>query len=154
MKDHITIVGNVGAEPELRRLADGTTIAALRVATQDRHLDTKSGEWVDGATSWYDVSAFRGLGENVLASIRRGQRVIVSGALTIRRWENGDRSGTSAEIVAAAIGPELKFGTTVFTGRPSVKTPAPSSPETPAEPVDATVASSSGWAPAPGEGPF
>ncbi|WP_394280136.1 single-stranded DNA-binding protein [Microbacterium sp.] len=153
MKDQITIVGNVGADPEMRRLADGSVVASLRVASQDRRLDTKSGEWVDGTTSWYDVSAFRGLGENVLASIRRGQRVIVTGGLTIRRWESGDKAGTSAEIVASAIGPELKFGTTAFTARQSARQAGPASAD--AEPTSQPGEDrAAAWAAEPADTPF
>lgn len=116
MKDHITIVGNVGADPEFRRLPDGTPVISLRVASTERRYDTKSGAWVDGSTSWYKVSVFRGLGEHVAASVRRGQRVIVFGSLVIKRWEAGEKSGTDAEIDALAVGHDLAFGTTVFTG--------------------------------------
>jgi single-strand DNA-binding protein len=116
MKDHITIVGNVGADPEFRRLPDGTPVISLRVASTERRYDAKGGAWVDGPTSWYKVSVFRGLGEHVAASVRRGQRVIVFGSLVIKRWEAGEKSGTDAEIDAIAVGHDLAFGTTVFTG--------------------------------------
>ncbi len=115
MKDQITVVGNVAADPELRRLPDGAPVVSFRVASTDRRYDAKAGAWVDGATSWYRVSAFRALGEHVAASVRRGHRVIVQGGLTIRRWEAGDKSGTDAEIEANAVGAELAFGTTTYT---------------------------------------
>ncbi|MEI2268359.1 single-stranded DNA-binding protein [Microbacterium sp. No. 7] len=115
MKDHITIVGNVGADPEYRRLPDGTPVVSLRVASTDRRYDVKAGAWVDGLTSWYRVSVFRTLGEHVAASVRRGQRIVVHGTLAIKRWEAGDKSGTDAEIDAVALGHDLAFGTSVFT---------------------------------------
>ena len=121
MKDHITIVGNVGADPEFRRLPDGTPVVSLRVASTDRRYDAKSGAWVDGLASWYRVSVFRTLGEHVAASVRKGQRVVVHGALAIKRWEAGEKSGTDAEIDAFAVGHDLAFGTTVFTGTARTK---------------------------------
>lgn len=114
MKDHITIVGNVGAEPEFRRLPDGTPVVSLRVASTDRRYDAKAGAWVDGHTSWYRVSVFRTLGEHVAASVQKGHRVVVHGVLAIKRWEAGERSGTDAEIDALAVGHDLAFGTSVF----------------------------------------
>ncbi|MEW1833752.1 single-stranded DNA-binding protein [Microbacterium sp. NPDC079995] len=135
MKDHITIVGNVGADPEFRRLPDGTPVVSLRVASTDRRYDAKAGAWVDGLTSWYRVSVFRTLGEHVAASVRRGQRVVVHGTLAIKRWEAGEKSGTDAEIDAVAVGHDLAFGTTVFTGtsRPRDEGQAPTSEWAPAE---------------------
>ncbi|AZS43908.1 single-stranded DNA-binding protein [Microbacterium oleivorans] len=139
MKDHITIVGNVGGDPEFRRLPDGTPVVSLRVASTDRRYDAKTGAWVDGHTSWYRVSVFRTLGEHVAASVRRGQRVVVHGVLAIKRWEAGEKTGTDAEIDALAVGHDLAFGTTVFTGA------ARSRDETPAVDTEAE------WA-APGAG--
>lgn len=160
MKDHITIVGNVGAPPELRRGPDGVAIASFRVASTDRRRDPKTNEWTDGPTSWYSVSAFRALGENVLASIRRGQRVVVTGTLEIREWESGEKSGTSAQIVADAVGHDLKFATTVAT---PVRRPDDGGAAAAEEGAVGTVpehegelvgAGASGWAPAPGETPY
>ncbi|MFI8631883.1 single-stranded DNA-binding protein [Microbacterium sp. NPDC077663] len=135
MKDHITIVGNVGADPEFRRLPDGTPVVSLRVASTDRRYDAKAGAWADGLTSWYRVSVFRALGEHVAASVRRGQRVVVHGTLAIKRWEAGEKSGTDAEIDALAVGHDLAFGTTVFTGasRPRDEAHAPATEWAPAD---------------------
>lgn len=135
MKDHITIVGNVAADPEFRRLPDGTPVVSMRVASTDRRYDAKAGAWVDGLTSWYRVSIFRTLGEHVAASVRKGQRVVVHGVLSIKRWEAGEKTGTDAEIDALAIGHDLAFGTTVFTGAARTRSEAP--------PADAE----QGWAP-------
>jgi single-strand DNA-binding protein len=151
MKDQITIVGNIGGDPELRRLADGTPIASFRIASHERRYDQKTSSWVDGTPSWYDVSAFRTLGEHVLASVKRGQRVIVTGALTIRRWESGERSGTAAEIEATAVGHELRFGTTVYTASaPRREEPA----EAPSEAPEAEPVAAGAWAAPGAETPF
>lgn len=114
MREQITVVGNLAHDPERRRTGGGDTIASFRVGCTPRQRDAKTGEWVDGETSWYRVSAFRSLGENALASLQKGQRVVVTGHLRIRDWEAGDRRGTDAEITADAIGHDLKWGTSVF----------------------------------------
>ncbi len=127
MKDHITIVGNVAADPDFRRLPDGTPVVSMRVASTDRRYDAKAGAWVDGLTSWYRVSVFRTLGEHVAASVRKGQRVVVHGVLAIKRWEAGEKSGTDAEIDALAVGHDLAFGTTAFTGAARAREDTPAS---------------------------
>lgn len=115
MTEYITVVGNIASVPERRALPGGEPIAKFRLAatTQRRKED---GSWVDGHTSWYTVSAFRRLGEHALASLEKGQRVIVSGRFRVRSWDspNGTR-GTEAEIDADALGHDLLFGTTSFT---------------------------------------
>lgn len=114
MTEYITIVGNIAGDPERRALPSGEPIARFRVAatTQKRGDD---GVWVDAHTSWYTVSAFRRLGEHALASLRRGQRVIVTGRFRVRTWDNPNGTrGTEAEIDADAVGHDLLFGTTSF----------------------------------------
>ncbi|MFL0566399.1 single-stranded DNA-binding protein [Microbacterium sp. 179-I 1D1 NHS] len=156
MKDHITIVGNVAADPEFRRLPDGTPVVSMRVASTDRRYDAKAGAWVDGLTSWYRVSIFRTLGEHVAASVRKGQRVVVHGVLAIKRWEAGEKSGTDAEIDALAIGHDLAFGTTVFTGAARPRSEAPAADAEPGwAPADAVPAADEAhWDAAPVPTPF
>ncbi|MFS0867334.1 single-stranded DNA-binding protein [Microbacterium sp. 179-B 1A2 NHS] len=157
MKDLITIVGRVGGDPQLRRTHDGGTIASFSVATSDRTRDPETGAWADGPTSWYDVSAFRTLGDNVLASVRKGDRVIVAGRLTIRKWQSGERSGISADIDAGAVGHDLLFGSTAFT-KTAGRREQPSGPvegeASERELVGAGGSGSPEWRPEPGETPF
>lgn len=86
-----------------------------------------------GDTNWYTITAFRQLALNSNASVEKGQRVLVSGRLKIRDWENGDRTGTTIEIEAEAIGHDLSWGTASFTRSVSAATVAPAEPEAPAE---------------------
>jgi single-strand DNA-binding protein len=68
------------------------------------------------------VTGFRQLAINAAASIEKGQRVVVTGRLKIRDWENGDRTGTTIEIEADAIGHDLSWGSTVYTRSVSTAT--------------------------------
>ena len=119
MSDTISIVGNVATDPR-RNTPNGVAITSFRLAVSQRRLDKATGEWVDGATNWYSVSAFRALGDHALHSIKKGDRVFVSGRLRIRDWTAGEKSGTSAEVEAESLGHDLLWGTTTFTKAGSV----------------------------------
>lgn len=117
MSETITVAGNLAADPERRTTAGGDAVVSFRVGSTQRRLDKDTGQWVDAYTNWFHVSAFRSLAENALLSLRKGDRVIVTGTLRLRTWENDSRSGVTADIDAAAIGPDLRWGTSVFTRR-------------------------------------
>jgi len=115
MNDTITIMGNLAADPVQRFIGNGASVTSFRVASSQRHLDKKSGKWVDGQPNWYQVSAFRALGEHAFASLHKGERVIVTGRLSVRHWENDKGKGVSVEIEADAVGHDLLWGTTQYT---------------------------------------
>jgi single-strand DNA-binding protein len=148
MTDRITVIGTLGQDPEERSTSRGPVVQ-FRLASTERRRDAQGG-WQDGATSWYRVNAWGELGRNALTSLRKGQRVIVAGDLTVSEWDAPDgHKGRSAEIRAAALGHDLTFGTSRFergqrpqqaasTGeQPPVatETPAPATPA-PQPPVD------------------
>ncbi|MDQ1128756.1 single-stranded DNA-binding protein [Microbacterium sp. SORGH_AS_0888] len=118
MSETITIVGNVAAAPERRDIGNGVEVTKFRVGCTQRRFDAQQGKWVDGHTNWYSVSAFRALGTHAFASLRRGERVIVTGKLRIRTWENDSGRGTSVEVDADAIGHDLLWGTSLFQEAP------------------------------------
>ncbi|MDJ0336554.1 single-stranded DNA-binding protein [Salinibacterium sp. G-O1] len=130
MTDTITLTGLVATTPRKITTSEGLDIASFRLASTTRRYDRGTSRWVDGDTNWYTITAFRGLACNTAESIDKGQRVIVTGALRIREWENGERTGTSIEVEADAIGHNLTFGTTQFTRTPA---PVTSEPEPAAE---------------------
>lgn len=115
MKERITIVGNVAATPELRRMPSGDAVVSFRVGVTERRQDKQTSQWVDGRTSWYRVSAYRGLAENIHGSIGAGERVVVSGRFSLQEWETDTKKGVTAEIEAEAVGHDLRWGTSVFT---------------------------------------
>jgi single-strand DNA-binding protein len=114
MSDSITITGNIATAPELKRTPNGVTITTFRVASALRRYDRATGTWVDAGTNWYTVSAFRGLAEHAYDSLHRGDRVLLTGRLRLREWENGAKRGLSVEIDAEAIGHDLLWGTSTF----------------------------------------
>jgi single-strand DNA-binding protein len=124
MYDTIAITGNLADDPVLKHTNAGLTIASFRVGSGQRRFDHTANAWVDGETNWYAVSAFRSLAEHAHASLKRGDRVVVTGRLRVRNWENGTKRGTSVEIDAESIGHDLLWGTSTFTKTPRASAPA------------------------------
>ena len=111
MSDTITIVGTIGTDPE-RKTPNGLPITTFRVASPQRRFDRATGAWIDTGTNWYTVSAYRGLAEHAFESLRKKDRVILTGRLKVRNWDTGESKGTAVEVDVDAIGHDLLFGTT------------------------------------------
>jgi len=114
MTDTITIRGLVATTPRHITTSDGLAITSFRLASSQRRFDRVSQRWLDSDTNWYTISSFRDLAKHVAESVQKGHRVILTGQLKIRDWENTDRSGTTVEIEAHAIGHDLSWGTATF----------------------------------------
>lgn len=129
----ITVVGNVGEDPDLRFTPSGAAVATFSVAVTPRRKDPNTNEWKDGDATWYRVNVWRGLAENVAETIRKGMRVIVVGNLAARAWENKEKgtSGVSWEVTAEAVGPDLTWATAAVSKaarRPGSDVPTPDDP--------------------------
>ncbi|HEU5447480.1 MAG TPA: single-stranded DNA-binding protein [Acidimicrobiia bacterium] len=106
----ITIVGNITRDPELRYTPSGQANVRLGVAVNRKWQDRSSGEWQE-ATSFFDVIAWRELAENVNESLKKGARVIVTGRLEQRTWEQEGNKRSVVEIIADEIAPSLRWAT-------------------------------------------
>ena len=106
----ITIVGNITRDPELRYTPSGQANVRLGVAVNRKWQDKSSGEWQE-ATSFFDVIAWRELAENVNESLKKGARVIVTGRLEQRTWEQEGNKRSVVEIIADEIAPSLRWAT-------------------------------------------
>jgi single-strand DNA-binding protein len=115
MSDHLTITGLVATPPRHIITSEGLPITSFRLASTQRRFDRGQEKWIDGETNWYTITAFRQLAIHAAGSIEKGQRVVLSGRLRIRDWENGDRTGTTIDVEADALGHDLAWGTSVFT---------------------------------------
>lgn len=138
--DTITITGNVATPPELKRTPNGVAITTFRVASGQRRYDREAGAWVDSGTNWYTVSVFRALADHAHRSLRKGDRVILTGRLRLRDWDNGTRRGTAIEIDADAIGHDLRWGTTTFVKAAQNATTDPATDWSPTSDEDAWAA--------------
>lgn len=109
--NNVTVVGNCTRDPELRFTAGGQAVASFGLAVNRRWQNRQTNEWEE-AVSFFDVTCWAQLAENVAESITKGSRVIVSGRLDQRSWETQDGDKRSKiEIVADEIGPSLTYAT-------------------------------------------
>lgn len=123
MSELITVSGLVATTPRHLVTQDGLPITSFRLASSQRRFDRSQNKWVDGETNWYTITAFRQLAVNTSHSVTKGERIVVSGKLRVRDWDNGERAGTSVEIEADVIGHDLSWGTAVFTRTVLVREP-------------------------------
>ncbi|WP_053383736.1 single-stranded DNA-binding protein [Leucobacter celer] len=162
MSTPICIIGTVATDPRFSRTNSGAAFCSFRVASNERRYDREQAQWVDGETNWFTVNAFRGLAEHASESFSKGDRVVVSGRLRMRRWESGEKSGTAVEVESDALGHDLRWGVSRFTKRSGADASATAESASPAEiqgaasPADPTGGITSGeqsaWVTAPSEG--
>jgi single-strand DNA-binding protein len=120
----VTLQGNLGGDVRLHETAE-SQVANFRVGSTPRWIDRKTGQWVDGTTVWYAVTAWRGLARNCADSLRRGDPVVVHGRLTTRSYVNGSGVEVSElEVTATFVGHDLTRGQSAFTKAPPRQRPA------------------------------
>jgi single-strand DNA-binding protein len=108
METYLTVQGNLTADPLGRTTASGATVVNLRVASNPRRFDRESGEFRDGDPVYIGVTCWRGLAANVLASLRKGDSVVVFGKFLMRTYEAKDGGQRNVyEIDALSVGPDL-----------------------------------------------
>jgi single-strand DNA-binding protein len=133
----ITIIGNLGGDPEMRYTPTGQAVTAFTVAVPQRKYNRDSREWRDVETTWYRVISWNYLAEHCAESLTRGMRVIVTGNLAARQWENkeGEKRETW-EITADGIGPDLTFATARITRATREDAPHPADDPAHAQPAE------------------
>jgi single-strand DNA-binding protein len=115
MSENISLTGLVATTPRHLVTQDGLPITSFRLASSSRRFDRAQNRWVDGETNWFTITSFRQLAINSATSVSKGDRILVTGRLRVRDWDNGERAGTSVEIEAESIGHDLVWGSSVFT---------------------------------------
>jgi single-strand DNA-binding protein len=112
---HVTVVGNVATAIAQHRLADGTVVANFRVGSTQRRYDRASGGWVDGDSLYVDVTCWRSLAENAVASLVKGDPVVVTGRLYTRTYEHEGQRRTAVTLEAQSVAADLAWCTAVLT---------------------------------------
>jgi single-strand DNA-binding protein len=110
-----TTTGLVATTPRYLKTADGLDICSFRIASGYKKFDRTKMEWVEGETNWLTITSYGTLAINVASSIGKGDRIIISGTLRVRDWDNGETTGTSVEVEADTIGHDLVWGQSTFT---------------------------------------
>lgn len=115
--NHVTLIGNLVDDPELRFTPSGVALAKIRFAVNRRYQD-RNGEWQED-TSFFGGTLWRDAAENAAESLTKGARVIVTGRLEQRTWETqeGDKRSV-VEVAVDEIGPSLRWATASVTKSP------------------------------------
>ena len=116
---YVTLVGFVAQDPIQRPTKNGVLVTDLRVGATPRVRDQVTNEWRDGVTSYYDVSCWRRLGDNVRASLRKGDPVMIKGKFRSRTFT--DKNGvtrTVIDIVADTVGHDMNRGVANYLRQP------------------------------------
>ncbi|MGL3149034.1 single-stranded DNA-binding protein [Microbacterium sp. A82] len=158
----LTIVGNLTADPELRYTQSGAAVASFTIASTPRSFDRQANEWKDGEALFMRCSAWRDLATNIASSVSKGSRVIASGRLQQRSYQDREgNSRVSIELQIDEIGPSLRYATAQVTrgdrsapvAAVSATVPVVAPAGAPAAADAAAPASDAGWA-AVDETPF
>lgn len=101
MINRITLVGRLGADPEIRTLGSGTMVAKFSLATSESYQD-RAGQWQE-ETQWHDVVVWRHLAEKAQKTARKGSLMYLEGKLTHRKWEDKDGNPRKTTEVVGAM---------------------------------------------------
>ena len=95
----IIIIGNLVKDPELRATNDGVSVCGFTVAVN--RPKTKNNQ--EPGADFFNINAWRGLGENCAKYLAKGRKVCVVGRLSLRTWEKDGKHGSSLEILAEDV---------------------------------------------------
>jgi single-strand DNA-binding protein len=112
---YVTVSGVVANDPRAMVLDNSVRITSFRLASTPRRRD-RAGQWVDGDTTWLNVTCWRNLAANAATSIQKRDRVIVHGRLRVRPYTTAEGvERVAVEVEADSVGHDLAFGTSVYT---------------------------------------
>ena len=107
----VTLVGNITDDPELRFTPSGRPVANFTVAV-NRRWKNNDGQWEDKLDGFFRCNVWADQAENAAESLQKGTRVLVTGRLQQRSWEDNDGNKRSAfEIQVDEVGPSLRWST-------------------------------------------
>lgn len=104
MINKVILVGNVGADPEIKTIESGVKMARIRLATTERVYNKEKNESKD-ITEWHSITLWRGLADVVDRYVRKGTQLYIEGKLRTREYEKNGVKCYATEIV----GEELKM---------------------------------------------
>ena len=92
----VMLIGNVGAEPEVRYVEQGVAVGSLRIATTERGYTLQNGTQVPDRTEWHNVVAWRKQAEFVEKYVHKGDKLYIEGSLRTRSYD--DRNGVKKYV--------------------------------------------------------
>jgi single-strand DNA-binding protein len=95
------LVGNLGADPQIRNLENGVKLATFNIATTETYIDRDNNR--QEKTEWHRIVAWRGLAELSERYLKRGSKVFIEGKITTRTYEQEGVSRSITEIVASNL---------------------------------------------------
>jgi len=104
MYNKITIIGNVGKDPETRTLENGTKVTSLTIATSETWKDKQGNKKEE--VQWHSVQLWRGLAEVAETYVKKGSKLLIEGKVTYRSYE--DKEGNT-KYITEIVGKEMKM---------------------------------------------
>ena len=96
----VILIGNVGKDPEVRYLENGSVVANFAIATSEIYTDKNTGQKVEN-TDWHDIVVWRGLAEVVEKYVKKGHKVYIEGKLKKRSWQDKENNTRyTTEVIA------------------------------------------------------
>jgi len=118
----VILIGNLGADPEVRHLQNDVTVANFNLATSETYKDRQTGEKRE-QTEWHRVVVWRGLAEVVEKYVKKGSKVYVEGKLRTRKWEKDGIERYTTEIMADNL--TMLDSKPAYDGPPQASAPRP-----------------------------
>lgn len=123
----VILIGNLGKDPEVRYMENGSAIAGLTLATSDQWKDKSTGEQKE-RTEWHRLSIFGSLAEIAGKYLKKGSKIYAEGSLRTRKWQ--DQSGQdryTTEVVVSTFNMlDGRQGSSDYSGAPGRQPPASS----------------------------
>lgn len=127
MLPKVTMEGRLTRNPELKFTQGGAAVASFGVAMNDRKKNPQTNEWEDGEPTFLDCSVWREMAEHVTDSLHKGDLVLITGRLAMRKYTNRDNvEVTTYGVTVETIGPSLQW--TGATVQPRAKREQPQEP--------------------------
>jgi single-strand DNA-binding protein len=99
----VILIGNVGADPEVRYLDRGVAIATFNLATTERGYVMQNGTQVPDVTEWHSIVLWRNLAEWAQQNLRKSMKIYVEGKLKTRTWEKDGQIRRKTEVIAENV---------------------------------------------------
>lgn len=98
--NQVTLIGNIGKDPEIRTLENGVKVATFSLATSTGGFKKQDGTDVPEKTSWHNVVCWRGLADLAEKFVKKGDKLTVFGSISYREYEKDGVKRYATDIIA------------------------------------------------------